>query len=111
MKIALAISLVALLVPATATGSGGARHGFRNTHAPRLIQRGLTRDTSMKHVLCLWEVPRRSVGCTMWVRGVPLSMLFEPFAPGLQRVTATNLNTYRVKFWRRDRCPAELRCY
>jgi hypothetical protein len=102
---------IAALATSSADAAGTGRHGFGNPRAPRVMQRGLIAVGTYKHVQCLWEVRPRSVGCTGWIRGTPISLLFEPTGRGYQRVTATNLNTFGVKVLRHDRCPRELRCY
>jgi hypothetical protein len=103
----------AVLAP-SAFGAGMAKHGFANPRAPKLLQAGLRANATRlheNHIQCLWEVKPRSVGCTLFVRSTPVSLLFEPYAKGRQKVTATNLNTYKVISLKHDRCPRELKCY
>jgi hypothetical protein len=45
------------------------------------------------------------------LRGVPMELVFEPYAKGYQHVMLTNLNTGLIRRLKHDRCPRELRCY
>src|SRR5262245_35621854 len=105
MKLALITLTALLLVPATATGSTNAGHGYRNSRAPQVMQAGLrTMPRQFPGVRCSWFVPRRSINCTMHKGGRTYVLWLKPYRVGWQSVQTEVVGLGTVKSGR-ERCP------
>ncbi len=110
-RIASALALAVLLVPAAAIGSDSSPHGFGNPRAPSIIGYGMNHSGS--HVRCSWYVRPRDVRCvgTTGNRRTVLLWIFRPYARGRMTILVTTRYGPGSLRTMRDTCEPRLRCY